>query len=188
MTGSRRIMKYSGTDIPPLLPISDPYCTLTSKPKPTMKLKEKFMMLAVALLPGVVSACPPGSVLQKGNGWEGCIGGTDTPSAPAWEKRWGALALDDSTGSSGASSKERTQAKAEKKALSICTKRGGTACRIEISYHNQCISFVTGKSRYFVRADYTLDQAVASSIERCEKEDNDCKVAYSSCSLPERSR
>lgn len=153
-----------------------------------MNPRAKILILAVTILPTALSACPPGSVLQKGNGWEGCVAGNDSPNAPVWEKRWGALALDDSTGASGASSKERTQAKAEKKAISICAKRGGNACRIEISYHNQCISFVTGKAKYFVRADYTLGQAIANGTERCEKEDDDCKVVYSSCSLPERIR
>ncbi|QQP96800.1 DUF4189 domain-containing protein [Lysobacter enzymogenes] len=99
-----------------------------------------------------------------------------------------ALALDDATGATGASSLERTQAKAEKNALANCRKQGGEACRMEISYHNQCIGFVVGKTKYFVRADYSLDLAVSNSLDKCTKENEGCRLIYSSCSLPERVR
>ncbi|MEI2429441.1 DUF4189 domain-containing protein [Lysobacter yananisis] len=123
--------------------------------------------------------------MQKGNGWEGCVGGPD-PDQPTWEKRWGAIALDDTTGAFGSSSREGSESRAEKNALATCKKQGGKTCRIEISYHNQCVSLAAGKFKYFVRADYTLALAESNSLSKCGKEDEGCKIFYSNCSLPER--
>ena len=79
---------------------------------------------ALALVPFVAGACPPGSILQKGNGWEGCI---EQPrsSEPLWADRWGAIATDQLSGAFGSSSAETSKRNAEKYALSMCRKNGG---------------------------------------------------------------
>lgn len=143
------------------------------------------LTLTVILLSGPfgnASACPPGSVLQTGNGWQGCV---QTSSSPVWVDRWGAIATDETTGAFGSASSEVSKKKAEKYALSMC-KEKGKECKVLFSYYNQCVSYVTSKNTYFIRTDSTLEQAVSNSMARCEREDEDCRVFYSRCSLPEQ--
>lgn len=130
-------------------------------------------------------ACPPGSILQKGNGWEGCV---DLPgsSGPLWADRWGAIATDQSRRAFGSSSAEISKRKAEKYALSMCRRNGGENCAIAVSYFNQCISYVAGANWPFFRTDRSIEAAESINFERCQRQDADCKVVYSACSLQER--
>lgn len=141
-----------------------------------------LLFVAALLVVRQASACPPGSVLQTGNGWQGCV---QNSSPPVWVDRWGAIATDETTGAFGSSSSEASKRKAEKYALSMC-KEKGKECKVLFSYYNQCVSYVTSKNTYFIRTDSTLEQAVSNSMTRCEREDEGCRVFYSRCSLPEQ--
>lgn len=145
----------------------------------------RSLVLTCALASGSAGACPPGSVAQKGNGWEGCVSGSNS-GPPVWADRWGAIAIDEHSGSFGSSSSETSKAKAEKYALSMCKKSKASNCKIVVSYYNQCVGFVAGKNWPFIRTDRTIEAAVSGSLNRCERQDRECRVFYSRCSLPEQ--
>lgn len=145
-----------------------------------------LIALAILFVSLPAISCPAGSVLQKGNGWEGCVNISGGASEPLWADRWGAIAIDEASSAFGSSSAEVSKRKAEKYALSMCRKKGGQNCTVTVSYYNQCISYVTGTNWPFIRTDSSIREAESNSLDRCQREDGGCRVIYSACSLQER--
>lgn len=106
-------------------------------------------------------------------------------SASRWADRWGAIA----TGSGaklGAVVNMTSEKKAKNEAIKECKKNGGTDCKLDLSYHNQCAVLITGDRIYNTAHAATIDEAATLGIAACKKEDVNCRVYYSSCSLAER--
>lgn len=119
--------------------------------------------------------------------WGDQDSGPAVPSAPRWADRWGAIA----TGSGaklGVVVDMTSERRAKNAALKECKKNGGTDCKLDLSYHNQCAVLVTGDRIYNTAHAATIDEAAALGIAGCEKEDVNCRVYYSACSLAERIR
>ncbi|QWP75706.1 DUF4189 domain-containing protein [Lysobacter sp. K5869] len=153
-----------------------------------MKIRKCLLTsIGILLASAQAQSCPPGSVLQKGNGWEGCVGSA-TKSGPTWADRWGAIAMDVNTGAFGASSRQASRKKAEKKALTQCGESGKNQCAVKFVYMNQCASVVTGKKWNYTQSHNTITEAIARGMSKCASEDEECNAFYSDCSLPEMDR
>ncbi|MEI2429439.1 DUF4189 domain-containing protein [Lysobacter yananisis] len=136
-------------------------------------------------------ACPPGSTLQKGNGWEGCVqtGIPSTNSGPAWKTQWGAIATDGSSAALGTAIEASSKRIAERAALKLCKEDGGKNCKIKLAYYNQCASLISGDRLFFVQSAETREEAVSDGLDRCRHAgDTGCSEHYSGCSLPKQVR
>jgi hypothetical protein len=159
------------------------------------------------LLGGVVHAegnCPPGyypiGAPPGQGGPQGCapIPGDNNnqqqaqpqppqPPPPQWASQWGAIATDKVKGILGAVTGLSSKSEAQQAAMANCQAKGGSPCKFEIAYDNECAVLVVGDNGYNVSADVTLDKAVQFGMKICtDAKNTNCHVYYSACSLPVR--
>ncbi|MEP6898065.1 MAG: DUF4189 domain-containing protein [Rhodanobacter sp.] len=153
------------------------------------------------LLGGIVHAegnCPPGyypiGTPPGQGGPQGCapIPGENNnsqqqvqnrPPPPQWTSRWGAIATDGEKGSLGTITGAATRSEAEQEAMTDCQSKGGSHCKIDVSYSNGCAAMVVDDDGYNVESDATADKAIQSSMSTCTKAGRtNCHVYYSACS------
>ena len=137
--------------------------------------------------PGIPSAGNPGCIPSDQANSPYYQGQSAPAYAPRikWADKWGAIAVDEATGTAGTVSASANKGKAEGQALARCAENGGKGCKLIFTYHNQCVAVtqaIRGGGMFAVSAP---DEPTASrlALEDCGK---DCHVLYSRCSLPER--
>ncbi|WP_175927488.1 DUF4189 domain-containing protein [Burkholderia cepacia] len=160
-------------------------------------------LLAVLLSTSTVAhaegGCPAGQYPANGQGWQACYpipgydsgGGQSAPSQPRrpiWLDKWGAIASalhpkGIVTGVTGL----QTRAQAEQGAMQDCHAKGGTDCKIETAYANECMALVAGHPGYAVWNGPTLDEAINNTTTQCKNGGStNCHAIYAACSLPAR--
>ncbi|MBD8873462.1 DUF4189 domain-containing protein [Rhodanobacter sp. DHB23] len=109
------------------------------------------------------------------------------PPPQKWVDHWGAIATYEPNGSLGAATNMPSQNSAEQAALADCQSKHGSACKIQLSYRNQCAAMVVSGKGYNVTPAATVDLAVAKGMNTCTNSgDPNCHVYYTACSLPTR--
>ena len=101
-----------------------------------------------------------------------------------WETRWGAIAIDTSSASLGSVVGMQNRQKAEKAALMQCRARGGNACKVDITYYNQCAVMILGNKKYNTASAATINDATKLGMQTCSAADTNCRVYYAECSPP----
>ncbi|MDX3934402.1 DUF4189 domain-containing protein [Stenotrophomonas sp.] len=173
---------------------------------------KKWIVLAIlALQSGGVLAegnCPPGFYPIGGQGVQGCApipqssaGGKQ--SAPAvrvpsgeWETRWGAVAEDSGSMTTGVSTSRKSKEEAVSAAVGQCTKMGGKSCKLRIAYFNQCVAIADPKTENVMKRSVGRSSANSAATEQLAQEDalkrcteyeggQTCSIVYSACSLSE---
>jgi hypothetical protein len=129
-----------------------------------------------------VAACAP--IPSETNSWSQ----QQAPNLPAplWEDRWGAIAGDKPQGILGFATGLRSEPAAQQAALTDCAAKGGVRCKLENSYKNGCTAMTVGEQVYNIASRATLDQAIASGIQKCKEIDKNCVTSYSAFSPPVR--
>jgi hypothetical protein len=99
---------------------------------------------------------------------------------------WGAIALDEGTLATGFGKDYPSRADAERRALALCRRAGGSAagCKVIEAQHNSCIALATSRSENAWGEAYTDDGWVArrDAVKRCRSEGgSSCKVVVSIC-------
>jgi hypothetical protein len=107
---------------------------------------------------------------------------------PAWDSRWLAIATDSAKGILGNATDMANKSDAERTAMANCEAKGGTQCKVDVSFGNGCAAMVSGDSSYNVQGAPTLDEATQVAMKTCNKATSHCHVYYSACSLPVRIR
>ncbi len=142
-------------------------------------------------------SCPAGQMPYSGNDMSSCgpippgYQGYEAPAQPAplWMHQWGAIATHDDDGSFGASTGMPNENSAMEAALDNCHSKHGSACKIQITYHDQCVSMVISDKRYNTGSAPTSEEAVQSGMDTCRNSgDPHCRVYYTACSMPKRIR
>jgi hypothetical protein len=139
--------------------------------------------------------CPPGMFPTNPSGAQGPVGCAPIPGynaqqqaqqqqqaspPPQWATRWGAIATDSPKGVLGA---------VVNVSMADCKAKGGTKCKVDIAYDNECAAVVVGDGGYNVGSDATTDKASQLGMNVCTKAGRtNCHVYYSACSLPVRIR
>lgn len=77
----------------------------------------------------------------------------------------------------GASSKEE----AERLALEDCEVKGGSACKVDLAYHNQCAVMVVGDKIFNTAHAASVEEAADLGMRQCQRESGNCRVYYSAC-------
>lgn len=134
--------------------------------------------------------CPPGMIPYQGTNTQSCgpipsSGGQTTPTGPKWASRWGAIAQDATTGIVGAVADRESKRQAKKDAIAECKSRGGSNCKLELEYTNQCVAIIQGSTASNFPHAASPEQAIALGMDACKKRgDTHCHVYYKACSLP----
>ena len=116
-------------------------------------------------------------------------GAAGVPSV-RWLDRWGALAVDPTTGDMGVSANESSRSGAGQLAMERCSANGSSKCAIESTFHNQCAAVARGGGRRATATAATETEArerAMGKLTRCSNEMR-CAVAWSDCSLPVRAQ
>ncbi|EKS9800176.1 MULTISPECIES: DUF4189 domain-containing protein [Burkholderia] len=141
-------------------------------------------------------ACPPG-MIPYGTGTDQSVCGADpsyqSPSTPPpplvkWAERWGAIATYEPAGVLGQATGMASKSDAVNTAMNECRKRGGGSnCKLDIWYSNQCVAMVVSDKGYNTSTGVTTDFAAQKGMKTCTASgDPNCHVYYSACSMPER--
>lgn len=111
-------------------------------------------------------------------------------SAPkvVWEKTWGAIAVDSTTGKAGTVTDRSSQSEASRDALQSCRANGGSNCRLEMTYRNQCAAIGWGIQGWGSGRGPDKASAEGLAMEKCNDSTDGCKLVYSACSLARRVR
>lgn len=140
-------------------------------------------------IPAVNGVCiPPDSPTSPLHSTYGQKSQSAMPPGGVWADRWGAVAADGPSGILGATTGMASRRKAEKFALAQCRAKGGKSCEVDMAYRNQCIALVAGENLYFVQPAIYEDEAARLGLKSCQKNDVNCRVYYSACSMAERVR
>lgn len=116
---------------------------------------------------------------------------SEASASPIWLSRWGAIAIDPkvATGGVGFARGMESRQAAEKAALRDCrTDGGGSTCRVEVFYDNQCGVLAWGDEYYTTANSESLEDASQLAISACAQHTEHCKVVYSDCEVPVRVR
>ena len=137
--------------------------------------------------PGVPSAGNPACIPPNQSNSPYYQGGQTQAPPPAvvWADRWGAVAVDQTTGDAGTVENRASKTEAENKALSDCSSTGAQSCKVILTYHNQCAAVAFSNGGSGVARAPTSAQAEQLAIESCGK-GSACQIVYSKCSLPTR--
>jgi len=154
-----------------------------------------LLVIAFSATTHAEGGCPPGQYPQHGQGWQTCVPMSASSGSPQGTPQpvhvpsksldqWQAIATDTVVGVIGTSADKTTWNEAEREAISNCQEKGGTACNIDISYANGCVAMVFGNSMKNSKGGSNQAQAEQRAMEQCKKDDTNCRVIYSACSLP----
>lgn len=160
----------------------------------------RWLWWGLLLLGGTVHAeggCPPGLIPANGTNINSCVPippgyynnqrlARPQPPPPRWATRWGAIATDGPKGSLGTASGLSNKSDAERVSLADCRAKGGTQCKVDIAYDNECAAVIVGDGGYNTPTAATVDKAVEIGINTCSTATTNCHVYYSACSLPIR--
>lgn len=117
----------------------------------------------------------------------GTSGGGETTPSEQWQSRWGAIATDPS-GKTGIAGNALSKKKAEKAAVSQCQGKGGSDCRVKLSYRNACGVLAWGGGFMATASAATLGEASEMALKGCSKDSPECEVFFSDCSYAQRVR
>lgn len=123
---------------------------------------------------------------MPGYGINGNSGNTSQAAEPRWMTRWGALALDATSGKLGRADGLSSKRKAEAAAIADCRARGGQNCVIAHSYYDQCVAVAWGDARPAIVSAVNSQVASAMALEKCNGSDASCDMYHAGCSYPER--
>jgi len=118
-------------------------------------------------------------------------GGGHTPQPvqqrlSVWANRWGAVAIDESTGDIGVAVNRDNESEAVTNAMHDCGLKGSQHCKLGLAYHNQCAALAWGTHSSTLSNAADQNQAQANALKSCARDAPDCKIIYSACSLPVR--
>lgn len=136
-------------------------------------------------------ACPPGWIPYSATSCGRAPNSQQSPQTSGYGSpaplgsRWGAIATDGVKGVLGTATGERSEQGAQSKALADCQAKGGSPCKLQLSYSNGCGVMMVGSRGFSTAAAGTKDGAMQKGMAICRSDgDTDCRVYYTDCSLP----
>lgn len=164
-------------------------------------MKIRLLFVAALCLPaGWVLAeggCPAGQTPAQFGSNVGCIpGGNDVveeypqqmqtrpQQSGRWEKTWGAIATSTTRGVLGTVTGAYSEKEAERLAFADCRSQGGEACRVDLTYRNQCAVMVVGKTQLELAGAPSIEEATEDAFGACKAKGDICEVYYSACTEP----
>ena len=110
-------------------------------------------------------------------------GGSAPVYIPTKPSKYGAVAMDKTTGSIGVASMQPSKSAAKRAAILDCG--GGYGCKIISAYANTCMAIAQGSSGFLALENkQSLEMSEKSALNVCSEKTNNCQVFLSECSLP----
>jgi hypothetical protein len=76
-----------------------------------------------------------------------------------------------------------SKSEAERAAINDCKAKGGTSCKLEVSYQNACAALAGSATGYVVVSDGDLAVAESDALSTCSKAGYpNCHISYTACS------
>ncbi|MDL9998459.1 DUF4189 domain-containing protein [Variovorax sp. J22P240] len=140
--------------------------------------------------------CPPGWMPYSSTSMSSCgfIPGYNQkraapqPTPPQWADRWGAIATDASRGAVGEAKDFPSRQAAEQSVIADCRAKGGTDCKLQVSYVNGCGALVVGDTAFVADWGITQEDAAQKSLRVCSADTTNCHVYFTTCSPAVRFR
>lgn len=122
----------------------------------------------------------PGSPYNRHDGYPPPNGQSAPP--PQWRTSWGAVAMDQKTGSAGEARNQLSKAAASDIAMKQC-QIGGPNCKLMIAYYNQCVAIAQQQEGGFIIAAARAEEAdaVQYAMAECGRH-GACTIVYRACS------
>jgi hypothetical protein len=120
-------------------------------------------------------------------------GQSATPTGPQWALTWGAIALDETTGSVGATVGKYSKNDAKGEAMARCAESGVGDCKLQFAYKNQCavIAWAAENGNAIggaasVQSGPSIADASERALASCSSRrgGEECVVVYSDCTKP----
>jgi Domain of unknown function (DUF4189) len=111
---------------------------------------------------------------------------SNTPAAPKWVSRWGAIAIGSTAGGGGvgAVADQGNRRKAESAAVKRCRDTGGgKRCEL-FTYYDECAAVAWGSRAYAIRSAASVELASRAALDYCAGLTDGCRIFYTACSLP----
>ncbi len=108
----------------------------------------------------------------------------NAPPAVHWVGGWGAIAMD-AENRGGTVEDRDTKSEAERIALDMCRRNGGSNCKVLATFNSQCAAMVqeAGGGAINGNTGATQERAERRALDGC-KSGTTCHVIYSKCSVP----
>ena len=158
-----------------------------------------FKILLLACLAGISVtgraqvACPPGWIPYSATS---CGPAPSAQAAPRQQaptvslpSRWGAIATDGVKGVLGTAVGEESERRAERTAMADCQAKGGSPCKVQLTYSNGCGVMIVGSKGFSTAGAGTKEEAIEKGMAICQADgDTACHVYYIDCSPAGRVR
>ena len=163
-----------------------------------------LVWLAFPLVAFAEGGCPPGQYPIGDSRAPGCApipvgGSSDSQQGPIptgkWETRWGAIAEDSATLTTGAAFSMKSKQRAIGAAMGECKRLGGKQCKLRLAYHNQCVAIADPAAESLARSSGQSMAVTAENegkakdmaLSQCQSYGSGqvCNVVYSGCSMSE---
>lgn len=157
-----------------------------------LQMRDLFAFLFLIALSDVTLAqnCQWRQEGTQGPGWYDAGGNIcsnnalqQTTPAAHQATKWGAIATSNTTFNMGVVAGQESKQAAVRIAMQRC---GTPDCKVDITYHDQCVAAAWGTKHSTMSSASTIDEASRISMNDCKKDASDCKIVYAECSLPER--
>lgn len=113
-----------------------------------------------------------------------------SPQQPSyrWQDKWGAIYIDSSTGSIGATADALTEQEAEATALQRCQSDGSQHCNKAEAFVNSCgvVAWPKGGGGIATQVGADIRAISRSALDLCQKYTARCDIALQICASPKR--
>ncbi|WP_411906454.1 DUF4189 domain-containing protein [Rhizobium mayense] len=132
--------------------------------------------------PGCIPPSAPNSPYNPSDDYP-LPSGPDDTVPPEWHDSWGAVTMDEGTGSAGEARNQLSKAAATDMAMQQC-RIGGQHCKVIIAYYNQCVAIaqVKGRTGFFIAASRAYQSDADRYVMSECRSHGACEIVYRACS------
>ena len=162
----------------------------------TKNMRSKILLFAclvgISLTGYAQVACPPGWIPYSATSCGPApsaqrAGPRQQQPTLSPQSRWGAIATDGVKGVLGTAVSEDSERRAERTALADCQAKGGSPCKVQLTYSNGCGAMIVGSKGFSTAGAGTKEEAVQKGMAICQTDgDTACHVYYIDCGVAGR--
>lgn len=151
-------------------------------------------LLGISIAAQAQVACPPGWIPYSATSCGPAPSAQQAaprqpPPTLSPQTKWGAIATDGVKGVLGTALSEESERRAERTAMADCQAKGGSPCKVQLTYSNGCGAMIVGSKGFSTAGAGTKEEAIQKGMAICQTDgDTACHVYYIDCSAAGRAR
>ncbi|RQU80125.1 DUF4189 domain-containing protein [Burkholderia cenocepacia] len=150
-------------------------------------------LIGISITAHAQVACPSGwipySATSCGPAPRAQAAPTQQASTFSLATTWGAIATDGVKGVLGTAIGGESERGAAHTAMADCQAKGGTTCKVQLTYSNGCGAMIVGSKGFSTAGAGTKEEAIQKGMAICQTDgDTACRLYYTDCSLPKSAR